>query len=197
METNVGLRTWHVLVIMVALGAGSLAGAAEKTAFELVKEGNRYVGEQSQNKITQLRSDKSIGGFEPKVWHIVYYDPLAKNKSVEVKFGAGQMMEVSKGGGFFDFLKGSPKPMDLEELEVDSAAALKTAQDQPLLKNIKITASRLKLQRKNDFEEPVWLVNLWAAKLRDKTKDAEVAETTVGAKSGKILETNIRIERLD
>jgi len=38
-----------------------LATAGELTAFDLVKEGNRYVGEPSKDKVVQIRSDKSVG----------------------------------------------------------------------------------------------------------------------------------------
>jgi hypothetical protein len=185
-----------LLALSLVAAAQMLAGAAEKTAFELVKDGNRYVGEQSRNKIVLLRSEKSIGTTEPNVWSIVYYDPLARNKAVEVKFGAGQMMSVKKGSKFFDFMSGTPRAMDLEDLKVDSSEAVRIALDQPLLKTIKISASRLKLQVL-ESGEPVWFVSLWAPKLRDSTKDAEVAETRINAKDGRIMETDIRLKRLD
>lgn len=195
MSMKVALRVKLLVLSLIAAGQ-VLAGAAEKTAFELVKDGNRYVGEQSRNKIVLLRSEKSIGTTEPNVWSIVYYDPLARNKAVEVKFGAGQMMSVKKGSKFFDFMSGTPRAMDLEDLKVDSSEAVRIALDQPLLKTIKISASRLKLQVL-ESGEPVWFVSLWAPKLRDSTKDAEVADTRINAKDGRIMETDIRLKRLD
>ena len=192
---KVALRVKLLTVSLVA-AAQVFAGAAEKTAFELVKEGNRYVGEQSKNKIALLRSEKSIGSPEPNVWSIVYYDPLARNKAVEVKFGAGQMMSVKKGSRFFDFMSNGPRPMDLNDLKVDSNQALRIAMGQPLLKTVKVSASRLKLQVL-ETGEPVWFVSLWAPKLRDSTKDAEVAQTRINAKDGQVIETDIRLKRLD
>ena len=195
MSKNVTLQA-QLLTLSLFAAAQLFAGAAEKSAFELVKEGNRYVGEQSKNKIALLRSEKSIASPEPNVWSVVYYDPLARNKAVEVKFGAGQMMSVKRGAKFFDFMSGSPRPMDLEDLKVDSKEALQIAMEQPLLKTIKISASRLKLQAL-DTGEPVWFVSLWAPKLRDSTKDAEVAQTRINAKDGRVIETDIRLKRLD
>lgn len=195
MSMKVALRVKLLVLSLIAAGQ-VLAGAAEKTAFELVKDGNRYVGEQSRNKIVLLRSEKSIGTTEPNVWSIVYYDPLARNKAVEVKFGAGQMMSVKKGSKFFDFMSGTPRAMDVEDLKVDSSEAVRIALDQPLLKTIKISASRLKLQVL-ESGEPVWFVSLWAPKLRDSAKDAEVADTRINAKDGRIMETDIRLKRLD
>ncbi|MDB6036374.1 MAG: hypothetical protein JWM99_215, partial [Verrucomicrobiales bacterium] len=34
--------------------------AEESTAFELMKEANRYVGEQAKDRVVQIRSEKSI-----------------------------------------------------------------------------------------------------------------------------------------
>ena len=51
--------------------------AAEPTAFDLVKEGNRYVGEQAKDKVVQIRSEKSIGGLDPAIWYVVYRDATA------------------------------------------------------------------------------------------------------------------------
>ena len=68
--------------------------AAEPTALELIKEGNRHVGEDSKDKVTQIRSEKSVGGLTPSVWFVVYYDPDARMKATEVKFGGGKKLDV-------------------------------------------------------------------------------------------------------
>src|SRR5438034_7573299 len=73
-----------------------MARAAEPTALQLIKEGNRYVGEQAKDRVVQIRSEKSIGSLVPVVWYIVYYDPTASLKAVEVKFGAGKMLDVKR-----------------------------------------------------------------------------------------------------
>src|SRR5262245_8518003 len=60
----------------IAMGAfliGHSAPAAEMTAFELAKEGNRYVGEQSKDKVVQIRSEKSVASMIPDIWYVVYY----------------------------------------------------------------------------------------------------------------------------
>ena len=77
-------------VLLAALGLALSALGAELTAFNLIKEGNRYVGEQSKDKIVQIRSEKSVGALTPQVWYVVYYDPTATLKASEVKFGAGK-----------------------------------------------------------------------------------------------------------
>src|SRR5690242_116300 len=86
--------------------------AADSTAFDLIKEGNRYVGEQSKDKIVQIRSEKSVGTINPNVWYVVYYDPTATLKSVEVKFGAGKMLSVKRPLRLLEPVTGGDVPLD-------------------------------------------------------------------------------------
>jgi hypothetical protein len=59
---------------MVALGSAFHVSAAEPTAFELIKEGNRYIGEQAKDRVVQMRSEKSVASLNPTIWFVVYYD---------------------------------------------------------------------------------------------------------------------------
>src|SRR3954468_25004345 len=72
-------RSIHCGLAFVLLGLGFInAGiAAEPTAFELIKEGNRHVGEEARDQVVQIRSDKSIGTMTPTIWYVVYFDPDA------------------------------------------------------------------------------------------------------------------------
>src|SRR5213593_2033035 len=85
------------LPIVLAAFSFALAGrAAEMTAFALAKEGNKYVGEQAKDKIVQIRSEKSVGSLNPTLWYVVFYDSTATLKAVEIKFGAGKMLDVKR-----------------------------------------------------------------------------------------------------
>ena len=49
---NFGIKKAVVPVLaLLAIGAASVLRAAEPTAFALIKEGNRYIGEQSKDKV--------------------------------------------------------------------------------------------------------------------------------------------------
>ena len=96
MKTINPLNRKLLLAIFVAFGFGLAVRGAEATAFELAKEGNRYVGEQSKDRIVQIRCEKSVGGLIPNIWYVVFYDPTATLKAVEVKFGAGKMLDVKR-----------------------------------------------------------------------------------------------------
>jgi len=196
-----------LILPLIAFGAVALAlsaRASEATAFELVKEANRYVGEQAKDKVVQLRSEKSVGSLTPNIWYVVFYDPTAAFKSVQVKFGAGKMLDVKRPMRLLEPVTGGDVPLDKAKLKVDSDEAIKTALKEPLLQNLKILATQLKLERVGDGVlgqsgpgEPVWKVKLWAAKLRNPNRDADVGEVWVSAADGKTLKTDLHIDRVD
>src|SRR5947209_15903764 len=144
MKTMNPLNRKLLLAILAAFGFGLAVRGAEATAFELAKEGNRYVGEQSKDRIVQIRSEKSVGGLSPNIWYVVFYDPTATLKAVEVRFGAGKMLDVKRPMRLLEPVTGGDVPLDKAKLKVDSDRAVKTAPKEPLLENIKVTATQLK-----------------------------------------------------
>src|SRR5207245_369927 len=123
------------ILLMVSL-AQSLA--SEPTAFALIKEGNRHVGELAKDKVVQIRSDKSVGSLTPAIWWIVYYDSTANLKATEVKFAAGKMIEVTRPMRLLEPVTGGDTPLDRNKLKIDSDKAIKTALEEPLLQKLKI-----------------------------------------------------------
>jgi len=180
------------------------AQAAEPTAFDLIKEGNRYVGEQSKDKIVQIRSEKSVGTLAPNIWFVVFYDPTASLKATEVKFGAGKMMSVKRPMRLLEPITGGDLPLDRDKLKVDSDQAIKVALSEPLLQNIKVTSTRLELDRVGEGVlgqggggEAVWKVRLWSPKLRNPNKEADIGEVWVSAFDGKAVKDDLHINRID
>src|SRR5688572_20570908 len=167
----------------------------EMTAFDLIKEGNRHVGEDAKDKVVQIRSEKSLGTLTPNIWYVVYYDADATAKATQVKFGSGAKLEVKRPTRLFELAGTSHLPLDREKLKVDSDRALEVATSEPLLKNVKLVASRLNLERWEEM--PVWKVRLWAAKLRNPNRDADIGEVIVSAETGKVLRNELRIDRVD
>ena len=98
----------------------------------------------------QIRSEKSVGTLIPSIWYVVYYDPDATLKAVEVKFGAGQKMDVSRPLRLLEPVTGADKTLDASKLKVDSDKALAIAQAQPLLKNLTLVASQMWLQHSEE-----------------------------------------------
>ena len=188
-------RRSAVLLAAMALFAG-LVQAKEMTAFELIKEGNRYIGEQAKDKVVQIRSEKSIAGLEPNIWFVVYYDPTASLKAVEVKFGAGKMLDVKRPFRLLEPVTGGDMPMDPEKLKIDSDKAVKLALKEPLLEKLKITATALKLERQKDGL-PVWKVRFWAEKLRKPSEDANIGEVHLSAEDGKVVKNDLHPNRID
>ena len=191
-------------VISIALASIPVGRASEFTALSLIKEGNRYVGEQSKDKVVQIRSEKSIGSLTPNIWTVVFYDPTATLKATEVRFGAGKMLEVKRPFRLLEPVTGGDSPLDRDKMKVDSDEATKTALKEPLLQNIKVTATQLKLERVGEgvlgisgVGQGVWKVKLWAAKLRDPSRDADIGEVWISALDGKPLKSDLHINRVD
>jgi len=190
------------LLPLVHLGYSLQAG--EMTALQLIKEGNRYVGEQSKDKIVQLRSEKSIGTLTPDVWYVVFYDPTATLKAQEVKFMAGKMVSVKRPMRLLEPVTGGDVPLDREKVKIDSDEAIKAALKEPILENIKVTSTELKLERlgegvlgQSGTGQPVWRVRLWAAKVRNPNKTAGIGEVWLSAEDGKSLKNDLHIGSLD
>ena len=174
---------------LLTLATAGVALAAEPTAFDLVKEGNRFVGEQSKDKVVQIRSEKSIGTTIPNIWYVVYYDPDASLKAVEVKFGAGQKMDVSRPMRLLEPITGNDRVLDQARLKVDSDKALNIALSQPLLNGLTMTASQFWLQHSDDG--PRWKIKLWAAKLNRPGDQAEVGEVYISSADGSVMRADL------
>src|SRR5687768_12047105 len=125
----------------------SSALAAEKTAFDLAKEADRHVGEDAKGKVVQIRSEKSVGSMTPTIWYVVLHDPDATAKATEVKFGAGQKLSVKRPARILELGFRDHVPLDKDKLKTDSDEAIKVATAEPMLKNLKLTASRLALEK--------------------------------------------------
>ena len=182
---------------MAALGFAltCVAGAGEPTAFDLAKMGNEYVGIQSKDKLVQIRSEKSVGTLTPNIWYVVYYDPDATLKAVEVKFGGGQKMNVSRPLRVLEMANDKHKVLDMDKLKVDSDRALKIATAQPLLHNLTLKASRLILGHSD--EGLVWKVQLWAAKLKDPNDDEDIGVVILSATDGSVIKADLHPNRVD
>ncbi len=199
------MKTIIRLAILLGAAVFSLnASAGEPTAFDLIKEGNRYIGEQAKDKVVQIRSEKSVGSLNPNIWYIVYYDPTATLKATEVKFGAGKMMKVSRPMRLLEPVTGGDVALDRAKLKIDSDQAIKTAINEPLLKNLKITATQPRLERVGEGVlgqagpgEAMWKVKLWAQKLRRPDRDADVGEVWISAADGKVLKEDLHPDRVD
>ena len=169
--------------------------AGEPTAFELAKEADKHVGEDAKGKIVEIRSEKSVGSMTPNIWYVVLYDPDATAKAAEVKFAAGKKISVKRPARVLEFVTQSQNPLDKQKLKTDSDKALKIATEEPILKNLKLTNSRMTLQKWQNM--PVWKVRLWAEKLRNSRQTADIGEVFIDAESGKVLMNDLDINRVD
>jgi hypothetical protein len=183
------------LAAALLAGLAAITHAADPTALQLIKEGNRYVGEESKDKVTQIRSEKSVGSLTPNVWFVVFYDPDARMKATEVKFGGGQKLDVVRPFRLFERANNF-SAMDRTKVKIDSDEALKIAQKEGMVQNIKLTNSKLVLE-KGEEGLPVWKVHLWAEKARDSSRTVEIGHFVLNAEDGKVIRRDIHVDRID
>ena len=193
--TTAGIKNKVILASLVVAGLCQAALADDATAFSLIKAANDYVGKDTRDQIVGFRSEKSIGTLTPNIWYVVYYDHDATFKTTEVKFGAGQKLEVRhpmrEPFAYVDY----KNVLDQKRLKIDSDQAIKTATAQPLLEKLTVRATQLWLQ--NIDGTPTWRVRLWAAKLRHPDSNADIGDVFVSAEDGKVTKTDLHIDRVD
>jgi len=172
-----------------------MALASEPTAFDLVKQGDQYVGVQSKDKVVQIRYEKSLESLTPDIWYVVYYDPDSTFKSVQVKFGAGQKMDVSHPGRVLEMFGDNREPLDASKLKIDSDKAIKIATSQPLLKKLTIKATQLRLEHGDTG--PQWHVKLWAAKLKNPEENTDIGIVVLSSEDGSVIKNDLNPNRVD
>ena len=185
-----------ILIAFLLSSACLFAADKEPTAFALIKEGNRYIGEQAKDRVVQLRSERSIGSLNPKVWHVVYHDPTARMKAVEVKFAAGKMVDVKRPLRLIERVADKTQPMDNDKLKIDSDKAIEIALKEPILEDIKVKSVEATLQNDGNIG-PVWKLRLWAERLSGATETAGIGHLMITADTGKVIENEIELKRLD
>jgi hypothetical protein len=186
---------FKISCVTLLMLAGSVALAAGQTAFSLVKEGNKYVGEQSKDRVVQIRSERSAGTLTPNIWYVVYYDPDASLKAVEVKFGAGQKMDVSRPFRLLEPISGADKVLDSAKLKVDSDKALEIAKSQPLLANLTLSSTQFWLEHSD--EGPRWKIKLWAFKLNNPQAQTSVGDIYISPTDGSVMRADLHPEHVN
>jgi hypothetical protein len=194
------LNRKSVLVTLLVCGLARVAVAAEATGLSLIKDANEYVGKEARDHVVQVRSEKSINTLTPNIWYVVFYDPDATFKASEVKFEAGRKKEMKRPMRMLEYAK-ADKVIDRDKVKIDSDEAIKTATAEPLLKNLTLKATQLSLDLnlKADLSVtgPIWKVRIWAAKLANPNDNVDVGDVYVSAETGKVVHSDLHINRVD
>ena len=193
--TKTLLRGTIVLTTLAICGLGRVASAGEATALSLIKDANEYVGKDTKDKVIGIRSEKSVASLTPNIWFVVFYDHDATFKTTEVKFGAGQKMAVNHPMRQPFAYVNDKNLLDQKVIKIDSDQAIKTATAEPLLGKLTIRATQLWLENVDNV--PTWRVRLWAQKLRHPNDDANIGDVSLSAIDGKVIKSDLHIDRVD
>jgi hypothetical protein len=186
--TTTLFRGTIILATAALCGLGQAARAAdEPTALSLIKDANEYVGKDTKDKVIGIRSEKSVASVTPNIWYVVFYDHDATFKTTEVKYGAGKKIDLKH-------------PMRqpfayINDKNLLDQKAIKIAMAEPLLDKLTIRATQLWLENVDGV--PTWRVRLWAQKLRHPNDDANVGDVSLSAEDGKVLKSDLHIDRVD
>jgi hypothetical protein len=179
---------------LCALGQTARA-ADEPTGLSLIKDANEYVGKDVKDKVIGLRSEKSVASLTPNIWYVVFYDHDATFKTAEVKFEAGKKSDLKHPMRAPFAYVNDKNLLDQKVIKIDSDKAIKIATAEPLLSKLTIRSTQLWLE--NVENVPTWRVRLWAQKLRHPNDDANIGEVSISAEDGKVLKTDLHIDRVD
>ncbi len=183
------------ITMAISLAVTGTALADDPTAFTLMKTGDQFVGDQSKDKVVEIRSEKSIGDTAPNIWYVDYYDPDTTFKAVEVKFGGGAKMDVSHPGRILEMASDQHKPFDMSLLKVDSDRAIQIATSQPVVKGLDITGMQLWLA--HGELGPVWRVKLWASQPANNKTDVDIGDVVLSATDGSVIANNLHPNSLN
>jgi hypothetical protein len=177
--------------LALALGApGQSSPSPRLTAFVLAREGNKFIPPQAKDKITQIRSEKSVGGLAPDVWYIDYYDSTAALKMTEVKFVADKMTEVKRPKHLLDMFSGT-KLLAWKKLKVDSDRALAIALKEPTLKQLDLQAAQFWLEW--TATGSTWKIRFWTARLGKPGQTSAIGDLYISSTTGEVLKNNLHI----
>ena len=160
------------------------------TALQLARQGNSYITERSRDKVLEIHSERMLLDSPTRRWHVVYYDPQAPRKSVEVRFEDGQMVRVREPGGILELLNSStPKPLELDQVKIDSDEALRIA--------LRLVASNAQGVRscECDLERGyggavVWKIRLYGL-APGQSSEASLGYATLLADDGRVLKETL------
>jgi hypothetical protein len=183
-------------VALALFGRAALTHAAdEPTALAVIEEANRHVGDEVKGKVIRIRSEKSVAGLTPNIWNVMFYNRDARFKTTEVKVGAGKKLDVRnplrQPFAYIDI----DRVIDLKKVKIDSDKAIKIAAAEPLVEKLTLRATELSLEPSDDG--PIWKVRLWAARLRNPNRDADIGELTIKAEDGTVIRSDLHINRVD
>ncbi|HZV34505.1 MAG TPA: hypothetical protein VFB72_07990, partial [Verrucomicrobiae bacterium] len=85
--------------------------------------------------------------------------------------------------------------LDMKKMNVDSDRAISIATNQQELKGLTLRATQLWLQ--HGPNGPQWKVRVWAARLRNPGRDAEVGDVYISANDASVLKSDLHIGRVD
>ncbi|MBC8001446.1 MAG: serine/threonine protein kinase [Opitutaceae bacterium] len=196
-ETEQAAVAAQVARARVKIRATQSAEFMVPTAFLALKEGDRFLNNRSRGKVVRIVSTRSADGTAPTNWSVFYFDPLARQKLVEVQFRGREMMKVHEPGASFGGLFAPlPRPLDNSKLAINSDEAIRILMRQPEIDKLPVRITEMELLS-NDRDEPTWRIVLWSVKRRDTNLSVRIGELVLSGSDGRIITNTLKPSRVD
>ena len=174
---------------------------AQVTAFRAWELAKKEVNDEAKNRLIEIFGPKSDRGVMPREWHVLFYDPYAKQDGRLVKISGDHVVAIEDGYTQLDkFRLAAYKREEIvntKQMKVDSNKVLDALTRSTPLKKIKLSSLQFRLKKPNKGNEPpVWFVNVYAMSPRS-GNEVELGKARISAETGQIFELEIDTKKLE
>lgn len=193
------MKRLFLLFSLVFIATGTSLFAT--TAFQARDIARREVNDQAKDKLIEIYGPKSSVSVTPSEWHVLFYDPYAKQDGRLVRVANGGVIAIEQGYIQLDEFRLAA--YKLEEvinsklLKIDSDKVLAALSRSTPLRRIKVSAMEMRLRKPDKGDvPPVWKVTIYSVNQRTR-KEVELGTARVSGATGQIFELEIDTKKLE
>lgn len=171
------------------------------TAYKARDIARREVNDVAKDKLIEIFGPKASGSVTPIEWHILFYDPYAKQDGRLVKVVGDSVVGIEQGYTQLDQLRLAAYKLEEvvnpRSLKIDSDRVIGALTRSTSLRRVKISAMEMRLRKPEKGDVPaLWYVTLYARNPRT-SKEVKLGTARISASSGQIFEMEIDFKKLE
>jgi hypothetical protein len=172
--------TLFVGAILFTLPSACVAAEKTMTAFEVLKEARRQLGNRSGKDVLSMESEN--GKLRPRYWWITFYDESLFLKKRVIQMIGPEMIQNIEPGNPFD--GGNKKyVIDPESLKYDSDKCITFLERMAKDNGIPLHSINVRLEKPHPGEtSPIWFFEFF------NSKNEKLGKVSISASTGKVTE---------
>lgn len=191
-------RTVFFLVFSLLVSTLSVQAV---TAFKARDIARREVNNVAKDKLIEIFGPKSSGSISPLEWHVLFYDPYAKQDGRLVKVVGDGVIGIEQGYTQLDQLRLAAYKLEEvinpRSLKIDSDRVINALSRSTPLRRVKISAMEMRLRKPDKGDVPaLWYVTLFARNPRT-SKEVKLGTARVSSATGQIFEMELDLKKLE